>query len=108
MRELSTFAFSLTGFALFSAALPMRRPAGFPAAPPRVLRIVGALVFTLALAPLWAQNISLALITLTTGASVAATLFVLLTPVLPRAMWAAAALSTPFGALLWWGGAHAS
>lgn len=108
MRELSTFAFSLAGFALFHAAQPARRAHVFPAVPSNVLRLAGAFVFALAAAPLWTQNGALALLVVTLGASVAATFFVVLTPVLPRVMWTLAALSAPVGALLWWGGAHAS
>jgi hypothetical protein len=108
VREFASFAFSLAGFALFYAALPARRPASMPSLSPNVFRGAGALVFAIALAPLWAHNRSLAFLVLFTGASVAAPLFVLLAPVLPRAMWALAMVSAPVGALLWWGGARAS
>lgn len=105
MREFSTLAFSLLGFALFYAALPARRPVKLRASP-AAFRLAGTLVFVIALAPLWAQNVSLAFLMLTTAASLAATLFVLLTPVVPRVMWALSAVSGPLGALLWWGAAH--
>ncbi len=105
MRELSTLAFSLLGFALFYAAIPARRPMELNASPV-AFRLAGTVVFVVALAPLWAQNVSLSFLMLTTAASLAATVFVLLTPVVPRVMWAASALAGPVGALLWWGAAH--
>lgn len=107
MRELSTFAFSLAGFALFHAALPSRRASVFPRVSPAAFRLAGVGLCTLALAPLWLQSPTLAVLVLMTAGSLAATVFVLLTPVLPRVMWACAALGAPVGALLWCGGAHA-
>lgn len=106
MRELATLAFSLLGFACFYAAAPPRRSFA-PKLPPAAFRVAGALVFCVSLAPLWAQNVSLAFIMWATAASLAASCFVLLTPVAPRVMWALSALSGPLGALLWWGAAHA-
>jgi hypothetical protein len=108
MRELACTAFCTLSFACFYAAVVSRRPPVLRRLPRAEwpFRLLGALVFGVALGACWEEGGSYAWLVASTAGSVVATFFVLLAPVLPRVTWAFASVSGPLGIWLWWGVAH--